>query len=75
EDGPLETNRWWVYVFWTSRDLPDMWDHRAEGSPEEDGLIFSFFWEPVGDALISRLMPVFVPVGRMITAHVERHSP
>lgn len=71
EDGPLETNRWWVSLLWTEHTYPDRWDHRAEGSPEENGLIFSFFWLPVDAQLSNALDPLFAHVSSLILDHIQ----
>jgi 8-oxo-dGTP pyrophosphatase MutT (NUDIX family) len=44
---------WHLYLMRAEKPLPETFDHVAMGSPEEDGLVFSFTWlapqeEPVG---------------------------
>lgn len=35
---------WHVYLMRAEAPLPETFDHVASGSPEEDGLVFSFSW-------------------------------
>jgi 8-oxo-dGTP pyrophosphatase MutT (NUDIX family) len=35
---------WHVFLMRTEAPLPEAFDHVAVGSPEEDGLVFSFSW-------------------------------
>jgi ADP-ribose pyrophosphatase YjhB (NUDIX family) len=46
EDGRLERHIWHVFEM-QFFDLPSTWIHVAEGSSEEQGLLFSFFWQPL----------------------------
>lgn len=36
--------RWHLFLMRAPGPLPENWDHVAMGSPEEDGLVFSFSW-------------------------------
>jgi 8-oxo-dGTP pyrophosphatase MutT (NUDIX family) len=36
--------RWHLFLMRAPGPLPEVWDHVAMGSPEEDGLVFSFSW-------------------------------
>ncbi len=36
--------RWHLFLMRTNAPLPERFDHVAMGSPEEDGLVFSFSW-------------------------------
>lgn len=44
-----EWQRW--HVFWIApvAPLPERWEHVAHGSPEEDGLVFRYFWHPLAE--------------------------
>jgi ADP-ribose pyrophosphatase YjhB (NUDIX family) len=46
EDGQLERHIWHVFEM-PFVDLPSAWIHVAEGSSEEQGLLFDFFWQPL----------------------------
>jgi ADP-ribose pyrophosphatase YjhB (NUDIX family) len=46
EDGPLERHIWHVFEM-PFIDLPSTWVHVAQGSSEEQGLLFDFFWQPL----------------------------
>ncbi len=35
---------WHLYLMRAERPLPETFDHVASGSPEEDGLVFSYSW-------------------------------
>lgn len=35
---------WHLFLMRAEQDLPETFDHVAIGSPEEDGLVFSFSW-------------------------------
>jgi 8-oxo-dGTP pyrophosphatase MutT (NUDIX family) len=45
-----ERQRWHVFVIRPEAPLPEHWAHTAHGSPEEDGLVFHFFWHPLAKA-------------------------
>jgi len=65
---PLRDQIWHIFRLRSSKPLPDSWQHRASGSPEEDGLVFSCRWirlsrakqhlhqlyHPVVDALLAQ---------------------
>ncbi|PLC06986.1 NUDIX hydrolase [Variovorax sp. RO1] len=36
--------RWHIFLMRDPRDLPETFEHMATGSPEEEGLVFSFYW-------------------------------
>ncbi len=69
EDGPLERHIWFIYTVRAPDGLPVAWDHTAEGSPAEEGLVFSFRWVPLDPSLADSLHPLFGPVARMILTH------
>ena len=74
EDGPWEVNRWWVTVIRADRPLPDRWEHRAEGSPAEEGLVFRFAWLPLDARLPGALDPLFETIAAMLLHHAEVSS-
>ena len=44
-DGvPLQEQLWQIFRLRSDKPIPDSWQHRASGSPEEDGLVFSCRW-------------------------------
>ncbi|MFN3628776.1 MAG: NUDIX domain-containing protein [Casimicrobiaceae bacterium] len=43
-----EWQRWHVFLLEPEQRLPERWAHTAHGSPEEDGLVFDYFWHPLG---------------------------
>ena len=46
-DRPQTQQRWFIFRFDAVEALPERWSHTAIGSPEEDGLIFEYFWHPL----------------------------
>ena len=74
EDGPLEINVWSISILRVDDNLPDQWDHAAEGSPAEDGLTFAFFWLPLDQSCPTVVHPLFAPAARMIFGHVDQGS-
>ena len=48
--------RWFIFRFDAVEPLPERWSHTATGSPEEDGLIFDYFWHPL-DASFTNTHP------------------
>ena len=74
EDGPLEINMWSISILWANSNLPDEWDHEAEGSPAEEGLTFAFFWLPLDQSFPTAVHPLFTPAARMILDHVDQGS-
>ena len=45
--GKVTWQRWILFRFDTDETLPERWQHAAIGGPDEDGLIFDFFWHPL----------------------------
>ncbi|KAA3605249.1 MAG: NUDIX domain-containing protein [Calditrichaeota bacterium] len=45
EDGNLEHHEWHLFDVRAENNLPKNWNHNAEGSSEENGLVFHFFWQ------------------------------
>ncbi len=46
-ERPPTQQRWFIFRFDAVETLPEHWSHTATGSPEEDGLIFDYFWHPM----------------------------
>ena len=46
-DREPKRQRWFIYRFDAVEPLPERWSHSATGSPEEQGLIFDYFWHPL----------------------------
>ena len=51
---------WHLYLMRQVEPLPERFDHVAVGSPEEDGLVFSFQWLAI-DAPLDGFTPPFTP--------------
>ncbi|MBS8225546.1 NUDIX domain-containing protein [Vannielia litorea] len=66
EEGYTAPQLWHLFTFEAPPGLPDTWDHMAEGSPAEAGLIFSYRWAPLTPALADAMRPLFAPVVRLI---------
>jgi len=47
---PLELQTWHLFLEPAPAGLPSHWFHQATGSPEEEGLHFEFFWQPLDEA-------------------------
>ncbi len=45
-----ERQLWFSFVIECPRELPDQWDHVAEGSSDEAGLVFRCHWVPLTEA-------------------------
>ncbi|QDC09614.1 NUDIX domain-containing protein [Oceanicola sp. D3] len=61
EEGYTAPQLWHLFTFEAPPDLPEAWDHVAEGSPAEDGLIFSYRWARLTPALAQAMRPLFAP--------------
>jgi len=76
ETGPLEHQLWHLFLLPAPPDLPASWEHCAVGSAEEEGLIFSCFWQPLlADADIRGFAPVFQQVLQVCAAHLLPPEP
>jgi len=71
EDGPLENHPWHVFVLTPKENLPDSWEHKAEGSVAERGLKFNYFWHPLASYDTENFHPMFVNVMQMLNDHFE----
>ena len=49
-DRPPTQQRWFIFRFDAVEALPERWAHTATGSPEEDGLVFDYFWHPLAQS-------------------------
>ena len=58
KDRQLEKHIWHIFALKVRHKLPDHWSHTDVGSPAEEGLIFEFFWRPLGPDLHRELHPL-----------------
>ncbi len=49
--------RWHIFLMRDERDLPETFEHMATGSPEEEGLLFSFHWLEADAAIEDFALP------------------
>ncbi|PIF73955.1 NUDIX domain-containing protein [Variovorax sp. 54] len=49
--------RWHIFLMRDPRDLPETFEHMATGSPEEEGLVFSFYWLEADAAIEDFALP------------------
>ncbi|MDM0046451.1 NUDIX domain-containing protein [Variovorax dokdonensis] len=54
---------WHLYLMRIEHELPNAFEHIAEGSPEEDGLVFRFRWLATGDELDEFIAPYRQAIG------------
>ena len=66
KDRQLEKHIWHIFTLKVRHKLPDHWNHSAVGSPAEEGLVFEFFWRPLGPDLHRDLQPLFAPTVKKI---------
>ncbi|MCO6381968.1 NUDIX domain-containing protein [Oceanicola sp. 502str15] len=66
EPGYAAPQLWHLFTFEAPPGLPETWDHAAEGSPAEAGLIFSYRWAALTPGLVQAMRPLFAPVVRRI---------
>jgi 8-oxo-dGTP pyrophosphatase MutT (NUDIX family) len=60
--------RWHLFLMQAEGSLPEAFDHVATGSPEEDGLVFSFCWLASDDALDNFALPYRQTIERVRAA-------
>lgn len=73
ETGPLEHQHWQLFLMPAPAHLPDSWEHSATGSVEEEGLIFSCYWQALGtesEAALADFAPVFRQVLHRCRSHL-----
>lgn len=61
KDRQLERHIWHIFALEARHPLSDHWSHTAVGSPAEEGLVFEFFWRPLGPDLHREVHPLFAP--------------
>ena len=61
KDRQLGKHIWHIFALRVRHKLPDHWSHTAVGSPAEEGLVFEFFWQPLGPDLHRDVHPLFAP--------------
>jgi len=49
-ERPPTQRRWFIFRFDAVELLPELWSHAATCSPEENGLMFDYFWHPLAKA-------------------------
>lgn len=59
--GPMETQFWEVFALRLTQPTPESWQHQASGSPEEEGLVFDFFWQVLQGPYVG-FHPLFLEV-------------
>jgi len=69
ENGPLEHHEWHVFLIDATEDLSETWQHEAVGSEDEQGLIFSYFWQNMPDDY-NGFHPKFVEVFKRVEEHL-----
>jgi 8-oxo-dGTP pyrophosphatase MutT (NUDIX family) len=65
---------WHLFLMRAQSDLPEIFSHVAEGSPEEDGLVFEFRWLAVDDELTDFNTPYQEAIGRVRAAVAASRS-
>ena len=60
--------RWHIFLMRDPRDLPETFEHMATGSPEEEGLVFTFSWLEAGDAISDFALPYRQTIERVRAA-------
>ena len=66
-----QRQEWHIYLVDPGEPLPARWEHVAEGSEAENGLIFRYFWQPLED-IPDAFHPVYHRVIQMVTTHLSR---
>jgi 8-oxo-dGTP pyrophosphatase MutT (NUDIX family) len=56
---------WHLFLMRAEGPLPETFDHVAMGSPEEDGLVFSFSWLARGDGIENFTLPYRQAIARV----------
>ncbi|AGU50735.1 putative hydrolase, NUDIX family [Variovorax paradoxus B4] len=59
---------WHLFLMRADGPLPETFDHVAMGSPEEDGLVFSFSWLAAGDGIDNFALPYRQAIARVRAA-------
>lgn len=59
---------WHLFLMRADGPLPETFDHVAMGSPEEDGLVFSFSWLAAGDDIDGFTLPYQQAIERVRAA-------
>ncbi|MCO4782730.1 MAG: NUDIX domain-containing protein [Candidatus Cloacimonetes bacterium] len=62
--GPFQDQMHHAFLLECQKDTEDKWTHLAEGSVEENGLKFHFYWAELNDSLIEIVFDdfkVFIP--------------
>lgn len=59
--GSLQNQKHHAFLLECLEDTPDHWTHIAEGSKEEDGLKFHFYWVALDEKLLDIVFDDFKP--------------
>ncbi|QNK68222.1 NUDIX domain-containing protein [Variovorax sp. PAMC26660] len=59
---------WHLFLMRADRALPETFEHMATGSPEEEGLMFSFSWLTASDAIEDFALPYRQTIERVRAA-------
>jgi len=72
ENGASEKHIWHLYHVQSKHpDNLECWSHQASGSPEEEGLEFSFFWLELNGEYSREFHPVFLDVIRLVEEYLN----
>lgn len=75
QNGPLEHQRWHIFLAQAPDGLAENWSHAASGSPEEDGLVFELFWQDLHSDFEDRAFhPIFIQVMHLVSQHLSPES-
>jgi 8-oxo-dGTP pyrophosphatase MutT (NUDIX family) len=71
--GTFEHQIWHLFALPAQGDEPTQWSHIAEGSLDEEGLEFKFFWQTL-QGTKTGFAPVFVRVMALLEHHLQSRS-
>lgn len=70
-DEPFEKQIWHLFALTAPADCLEIWEHSAVGSPAEEGLMFSFFWQKLSGPF-ENYHPVFVRAIEQVVSWQEK---
>lgn len=65
-----EQQRWHLFLIDPGKALPRNWQHQAEGSEAERGLIFEYFWQSL-ESIPNAFHPVYCEVMLKVKNHIS----
>lgn len=72
ENGASEKHIWHLYHVEAKHPANlDFWSHEASGSPEEEGLEFSFFWLKLNGKYNCEFHPIFIDIIRLVEEYLN----